>query len=269
MHRSDYQSLLRRSPRAGQLMMLCLWFLLTHPDLQAAEASFSREITSGERFLTNLFDPTLDLLPEYHSAKVYWLYHDNYLAAKILKSSRPDLANRIEAAIRGFGVSRSGKIEILFNEATNGFPFRTYELLNVTNMAGKIVRTERVTDKPLKGWDAYADLELMAAIAKSKTAPEEATAYFNKALGLWDGHGFADPAFKHGDLYATYKLALAIICADRLNQQLPFRSEVLQQLRKLQSSSGGWITDYDGDGKPHGFANVETTCFALLALRSP
>src|SRR5947207_1080275 len=141
--------------------LLCLWFLLVpHWRLPAAEAFSSREISAGESFLTNLFDPTLDLLPAYHGAKVYWLYHDNYLAAKILKSSRPDLATRIETAIRGFGVSRSGKIEILFNEATNGFPFRTYELLNVTNIAGKIIRTERVTDKPLKEWDAYADLLL-------------------------------------------------------------------------------------------------------------
>src|SRR5713101_4751528 len=97
--------------------LLWLAFLMVAPSrLQSSEPIFSREIASGERFLTNLFDPTLDLLPEYRGAKVYWLYHDNYLAAKILKSSRPDLATRIEAAMRRFGVSHSGKIEILFNE---------------------------------------------------------------------------------------------------------------------------------------------------------
>ena len=38
MPRSDYQSLLQRSPLAGQLMiLLCLWFLVTqHLGLQAA-----------------------------------------------------------------------------------------------------------------------------------------------------------------------------------------------------------------------------------------
>jgi len=258
----------RHSPsleRCARLLWFC--FLLTsHCDLQAAEASFYRELTSGRRFLTNLFDRTLDLLPEYRGAKVYWLYHDNYLAAKVLKSSRPDLAARIEKAMQRFGVSHSGKIEILFDEAPNGFPFHAYELLEVTNVAGKIIRTERVTGKPLKGWDAYADLLLMAAMVKSKTAPEEAKNYFEKALALWDGHGFADAAFKKNHLYATYKLALAIFAADVTHQKLPFRSEALKQLLKLQSTAGGWITDYDSRGNPRGLANVETTCLALMAL---
>ena len=257
-----------RFARRFVLLPLLLALLVVSSRAAGSDSPFSREIIAGESFLTNLFEPGLDLLPEYREAKVYWLYHDNYLAAKVLKASRPDLATRIEAAIRGFGVMTSGKIEILFNEAPNGFPFRIYELLDVTNIAGKTIRTERVTGELLKGWDAYADLLLMAGIAKSKTAPDEAKDYFGKALALWDGRGFADPAFKHRHVYATYKLALAILCADTLNQNLPFRSEALQQLAKLQSASGGWITDYDRDGKPRGLANVETTCFALLALRS-
>ena len=255
------------SPSLKQLATLLCFFLAPHSALQAGESFFSSEIASGQRFLTNLFDPDLDLLPEYRGAKVYWLYHDNYLAAKMLKFSRPDLATRIENAMHRFGVSASGKIEILFHEAHNAFPFHTYELLDVTNIAGKIIRAEHVTAKPLKGWETYADLLLMAAIAKEKAAPDEANAYFKKALALWDGRGFADPAFQKGHLYATYKLALAIIVADSLKQELPFRSQALEQLRKLQVPAGGWITDYDREGTPRGFANVETTCFALIALR--
>lgn len=269
MTRADHASVLQRSQLGGRVaiaLSLCFTLML-QSGLQTAEASLSPEIASGQRFLTNLFDPTLDLLAEYRGAKVYWLYHDNYLAAKILKFSRPDLATRIEAAIHRFGVSQSGKIEILFNEAPGGFPFHTYELLGVTNIAGKIIRTERVTAKPLKGWEGYADLLLMAALAKEKTAPEEAKGYFERGLLLWDGRGFADPAFKANHLYATYKLALAIFTADLIHQPLPFRSDALQQLMKLQSASGGWITDYDHEGKPRGLANVETTCIALLALR--
>ena len=254
---------------ARGLVLLPLLLLLFAISSRSAETSspFSQEITKGESFLTNLFEPGLDLLPEYRGAKVYWLYHDNYLAAKVLKSPRPDLAARIEAAIRRFGVTNSGKIELLFNEAPNAFPFHTYQLLDVTNIAGKSIRTERIMDELLKGWDAYADLLLMAAIVKAETAPDEAKGYFSKAVGFWDGRGFVDPAFKHRNVYATYKLALAIMCADALNQTLPFRSEALQQLKKLQSPSGGWITDYDRGGKPRGMANVETTCLALLALR--
>ena len=46
----------------------------------------------GRKFLSGLFDPALGLLPEYRGAKVYWLYHDNYLAAKVLDRTEPELA---------------------------------------------------------------------------------------------------------------------------------------------------------------------------------
>ncbi|HEX8916508.1 MAG TPA: hypothetical protein VF796_29420, partial [Humisphaera sp.] len=32
-------------------------------------------VAAGRRFLESLFDPALDLLPEFRGAKVYWLFH--------------------------------------------------------------------------------------------------------------------------------------------------------------------------------------------------
>jgi hypothetical protein len=78
----------------------------------------------GRKFLTSLFDPEVGLLPEFRGSKVYWLYHDNYLAAKVLAKAEPDMARKIRDAIEGFGVSGSGKIEILFGEAKEPLPFR-------------------------------------------------------------------------------------------------------------------------------------------------
>src|SRR5437764_286321 len=86
-----------------------------------ADAPMSKSLedagSRGRQFLKGLFDPTLDLLPEYKEAKVYWLYHDNYLAAKVLARTDPALVKRILAAIRSYGIQESGKIEILFGEA--------------------------------------------------------------------------------------------------------------------------------------------------------
>src|ERR1043166_7886818 len=248
------------------LQILLLFLVLFTPLHLHASSPFFPEITAGEKFLTNLFDPGLELLPEYRGAKVYWLYHDNYLAAKLLTNSYPEMARRIRAGMQRFGVSQSGKIEILFGEAPDPFPFRNYQLLDVTNVSGKLIRTERVTPTLLKGWDAYADLLLMAVIVKSKDAPREADAYFQKALALWDGHGFADPASKKNGIYATYKLALGLLAAHSINQKPPFQPAAIAQLKMLQSPAGGWITDYDARGKPHGLPNVETTCLVLLAL---
>src|SRR5208282_1989323 len=70
----------------------------------------SDAIQRGQTFLVNLFDPDLGLLPEYRGANVYWLFHDNYLAAKVLAISHPQTAQRIMAAIHREGAYKSGKI---------------------------------------------------------------------------------------------------------------------------------------------------------------
>jgi hypothetical protein len=148
----------------------------------------------GRRFLTDLFDPALDLLPEYKGAKVYWLYHDNYLAAKALAGTDPALANKITAAIRRSGVEGSGKIEILFGEAKKPLPFRHYQLLDVRRAGDKRIKAEVAGEEAFKGWEEYADLRFLAAIASAGADAEEARRHFEEGMRLWDGVGFKDRA---------------------------------------------------------------------------
>ena len=230
-------------------------------------ADIARSIQRGESFLTNLFDARLDLLPEYRGSRTCWLFHDNYLAAHLLADTRPDLSRRIHSALARFGVTNSGKIEILFGEATRPLPFKTYLLTNVAVLDGTTIRTEVVTTNVLKGWEQYADLLLLASIAQAAAAPAEARRRFDEAAALWDGAGLKDRATQHSGIYATYKLALYLVAAERLRVSPPHRDEVVTRLLSMQSPEGGWITDYK-DGKPAGLANVETTCLALLALKS-
>jgi hypothetical protein len=206
-------------------------------------------------------------LPEYRGSRTYWLFHDNYLAAHLLANSRPDLARRIRSALVRFGVTNSGKIEIVFNEAPQPLPFKTYLLTNVATFDGKTIRTEIVTTNLLKGWEQYADLLLLASMAQAASDPAAARRHFDRAAALWDGTGLKDRATEHNGLYATYKLSLYLIAAERLRTAAPHRKEIIARLLSLQSHEGGWITDYK-DGKPVGLANVETTCLTLLALRS-
>ncbi len=232
-----------------------------------AGGDFVERIQRGERFLTNLFDARLQLLPEYRGSSTYWLFHDNYLAAHLLARTRPDLSEQIRSAMVQFGVTNSGKIEIVFGEARKPLPFRTYLLTNLTVIEGKTIRTELVTTNVLKGWNEYADLVLLASLAQAASAPAEARKDFDKAVAMWDGEGFKDRATKQNGLYATYKLALYLIAADRLDIDPPHRQAVIARLLAMQSDEGGWKTDYR-DGKPVGLSNVETTCLCLLALRS-
>jgi hypothetical protein len=227
---------------------------------------FLAAASKGREFLVNLLDPTLGLLPEYRGATVYWLFHDNYLAAKILRASHPDVSGRIEKAIQSYGVTKSGKIEIVFDEAEQPLPFRHPELIEVKRLGNKIVKTEVLTERLFTGWEEYADLLLLAAVATSRSDPSAARRHLDHALAMWDGTGLKDRATLATGKYAVYKLALAVIAADRLDQRPTIRAAILNRMLAQQSEAGGWITDYTADGKPIGLANVETTSLAVLAL---
>src|SRR6185503_5164652 len=197
---------------------------------EGAATTVNRQIAErigrGEAFLTNLFDTRLELLPEYQGSSTYWLFHYNYLAAHVLGRTRPDLSRRIRASLVRFGVTNSGKIEIVFGEARQPLPFRTYLLTNVAKVEGKTIRTEIVTTNLLNGWSEYADLLLFASMAQATSAQSDARKDFARAVLMWDGEGFKDRAANHSGIYATYKLALYLIAADRLNMVVPHREEV-------------------------------------------
>jgi hypothetical protein len=246
-----------------------LWCCVAALTCSAAvgRGEIDERIERGERFLTNLFDAHMELLPEFEGSRTYWLFHDNYLAAKLLERSRPDLSGRIWSALRRYGVTNSGKIEIVFGEAKEALPFRNYLLTNVAMVDGKRIRTEVVTTNVFGGWREYADLLLLGAMAEAKSEPASARGDFDQAASMWDGTGFKDQATKKSGLYATYKLGLFLITAERLNVASPLRDQVMARLLAMQATSGGWITDYKAE-KAVGLANVETTSLALLALRA-
>ena len=220
----------------------------------------------GRKFLASLFDPAVGLLPEFRGSKVYWLYHDNYLAAKVLDRTEPDLAGKIREAIKGLGVTGSGKIEILFGQAKKPLPFRHYKLEEVKRIGEKVIRTEVVGDEVHEDWQRYSDLLFMAAIAEAGRDKEKALGYFQAGMKTWDGRGIRDRASEKGGLYATYKLALALIAGVRLDHKHGDRAKMLERLQAMQRQDGGFVTEYDAQGKPVGQANVETTSLAILAL---
>jgi hypothetical protein len=134
----------------------------------------------GRRFLASMFDPALGLLPEFRGSRVCWLYHDNYLAAKVLDRTEPDLTRKVRET--------------------------------------------------------------------------------------WDGTGFKDRVNRKGGHYATYKLALALIAASRLNRHPTTEEKIVERMLAVQHSDGGFVTDYNDQGRTVGMANVETTSLAVMAL---
>lgn len=229
---------------------------------------FPKRIARGRRFLADLFDPALGLLPEFAGAKSYWLFHDNYLAAKVLKSSHPELGGKIVDAIHGYGVRVSGKIEIIFDESPRALPFRHYHLSEVKRVGDKIIKNEVVSDDEFVEWRKYADLLCFAAIAQSRTDPAKARECLTAAEAMWDGKGFLDPPVREAGRYATYKLALALLAAKRVGVKLHAQAAVVERLLAQQNDAGGWVTDYTAEGRAVGEANVETSSLAILALEA-
>ncbi|HAB16700.1 MAG TPA: hypothetical protein PLX89_15400 [Verrucomicrobiota bacterium] len=211
-----------------------------------------------------MIDPELGLLPEFSGHSDYWLYHDNYLAAKVLDRSYPDEAERVRQAIAKQGIARSGKIELLFSEAQ--LPLRRYELRDVAKVGNKTIRSEFTTAELFAAPERYADLLFFIAVAEPDAA--KARAAYDSAMAMWDNVGFHDAVVIESGRYATYKLGLALRVAERFHDQSEALAKVRERLLKLQNPDGGWITDYQPDGTPIGMANVETTCLAILGLEA-
>ena len=214
--------------------------------------------------MIDLLNPELNLIPEFKGHDVIWLYHDNYLAAKVLAKTHPSLSANIMEAIRKRGVTRSGKIELLFGEAL--LPLRHYELRDVAKIGVFTIRSEFTTDTVNTNFAAYADLLCFATIAEKD--PAIARSHLDTAFAMWDGTGFQDQATRKAKIFATYKLALFLLAARRFALSTSILKPIRNQMLDMQSESGGWVTDYKSDNSPIGFANVETTCLAILALES-
>ena len=234
--------------------------------ISGRDAELQAAASKGRSFLASRFDPAMNLLPNSRNGSVYHLYHDNYLAANVLETSHPDIADRIRTAIQSYGVTKSGKIEIVFGGAERPLPFRHPELVEVRRVGDKIVKTEILTKKPFQDWKEYADLLFLAATALADTNAPTAKLHFDRAMAMWDGNGFKDRVANVTNKYAVYKLALATIAANQLKTRPATMDAVVECLLSWQSADGGWTGEYTVDRKPFGAESVETTSLAVLAV---
>lgn len=83
-------------------------------------------------------------------------------------------------------------------------------------------------------------------------------------LDQFDGIGFKDKAFNNQ--YETYKIALVIYTAHKLDIELTNEIDLLTILLSMQSENGGFYTHYFDRTHLIGDANTETTAFGLMAF---
>jgi len=226
------------------------------------------------------YDPALNLIRESPNANphIYWLFSDNYLASLALRDAEAETSSAIQTALVSYQYSHSERWKALEGQVVSADLFAMgVTAADITEKEGKLIRTE-VPDPQIhmEDWQEYADRLLMGAInASNRDDGEEGLSLFEKAQEMFDGSGLADKVFEEDGYYATYKLALYLLAADKLNIHLPERQDVESLLLSLQEKNpdsnrfGGIYTEYDGDGKPlpHTDTNTETTSLVFLALR--
>ncbi len=237
------------------------------PKADLSRTSTKRFVRRAVRFLTQLYDPRMRLLPEYRGSSVFWLFHDNLLAEKVLARYRPALAHKIKSAIHQYHPPCQGAIMVLLGHNQHVPPFHQTQLMTVAEVDGKVIKNEVDTANTIRNWRDYADLLLLAAISNADRNRAFAKRCYRQAMAMWDGQGFWDNPAQQLGRYSAFKLALAIIASRRLGESKSMRALFTRKLIAQQDRSGGVVTDYNGAGKRVGLPNVETTCLAILALQ--
>lgn len=226
-------------------------------------------IKDGLNYLNNQINPKLGLLRESPVIvqNKYWLTNDNSLAAYTFSQlGYKETKIMILRSIAKYGSSENHFIEVLYGNEVD-MPPGVAEAVLVQKIGDAEIWSEKHDPEiRYEDWQEYANLGFLMALNSAnqdnKTLAQEQV--LNTML-MFDGKGFRDKAFN--GTYETYKLALAIYAARKVNVELMDGDKILEILLKIQEDNGGFHTHYDENLNPLGDTNTETTSFALLALQ--
>ena len=169
-------------------------------------------IQHGLAFLSARYNPDLGLLNEAPAAAphIYWLTNDNALAAYAFERlGQAEMSAAIKQSILLYGSDTNGLIEVVWGVPVTFPPYIATK--NKIDQVGEDIICREVHDQGDKfiDWQEYADLGFYGALNEFQQGDlAVAQSIYANTLDQFDGTGFQDKAFS--DLYATYKLALAL-----------------------------------------------------------
>lgn len=213
----------------------------------------------------------------YPDSETIWIASDNLLASRALEVLGSTLARRIRVILdERYDGGWNGKHDILLLKRVRR-P-RDSVIYNLGRVAGYTIKWERADGPALDDWMEYADwIVLMALNDILRGDIMEATSLYEGLLGMWDGYGFKDKAWRVKGEYDVYKLALAVYLHRALNYcgytRLDWEAyrKWFKIIAGAQRLDGGFRTGYTvigGDIVYKGDANTETTSIIVLALHS-
>ena len=252
--------------------------LQTYFNLVNSETSV---LTSAVNYLTENYNSTVGLIPEVPYGNTYWLYSDNFLAAKALErynsiypgnSKVANAAANIEGNLSEYLSEVPGVLNQYMVLNSTIVAFNNSSPYAINNSLGVITSTIQNNGTVPLNSSLYADITFLEAIYSNYTGqPDFANSSYTLGSKMFDGNGLNDSVFQSGPLagqYQTYKLALYIYASEVLNYQIPTIAET--NLLNMQGTSGGFYTGYDANFLDNGTnTNAETTSLAILALLPP
>lgn len=231
-------------------------------------AEMGETIQLGLDYLFAQINPEIGLLREAPivAPNKYWLTNDNSLAAYTFDQFGQTNTNKmLIQSIMKYGSYKNNFIEAVMGEKIDMPPYVAEDVL-VKKIGDLEIWTElHASGAKYEDWQEYANLSFLMALNydhldRRNTARKTVL----NCMQMFDGVGFKDKAFS--GTYETYKLALALYSAYKVNLELENGDEILEILIKMQNENGGFHTHYDENLNPSGDTNTETTSFALLAL---
>ncbi|NJF26020.1 hypothetical protein E3E29_10320 [Thermococcus sp. Bubb.Bath] len=232
-------------------------------------------------FLESQYVPEAGLLraavTAYPDNETIYVANDNLLAARALTLLGSPLGKRIKENLdENYSGGWNGKADVLLGRPIKGF------FCSETEVLGKIYSQKFHSEFTIKyeranlscrmdDWQDYADLLAYAALNETLNRDRtKAMQFYRSLIGMWDGNGFRDKAFK--GVYQTYKCALFVYLHRILGK--PREGEkvfdgCMEAISRLQAPNGGIRTGYrieNGGIIPNGDTNTETTSMVVLAV---
>ena len=265
---------------------------MTHPG-KVPVAAHGDELGNALAYLRSLYDPIVGLVSETpfgddQGRKLYWM-NDNIFAIAAFrehgtssdKTLAEDIHRRVLMIAQLLSLPRyeDGFPKLGLHEVILGYPLTlplpcasTHILFEQGYKLGLTIwNGTRDRECFVQDFSGYADNLLYESLSAFHAGNlTNARARFREAVEFWDGRGLADNSFLNPSdtqylRYTTYKLALLLYVAEKLQEELSFWNQAVETIWRMQTYNGGMVTNYVGQDAPIGGANTETTAIVVLA----
>jgi hypothetical protein len=281
------------------LVMLAVTLGMVTPPKNIVAAQEGQPLDRTLAYLRSVYNVSVGLMSENlygdeQGRKTFWL-NDNLLvyAALMQNGAASDKAladkvhNRVAELTKELNLPHyeDGIARLGLHEAVLGYKlqkplpcFRSYIVpMSTYDLGFVIFNITRTKECYVQDYRGFADIMLFESLSALYSGNRtEALALLNDTIRFWDGNGLADkpyvdPTDGQYQRYATYKLALLLYVAQKLNatEDVPFWNQAVNTIWRMRTDDGGIITNYALHGTPVGIANTETTGIVVLANPTP